>query len=363
MSEDRWEGISRRKLLSGVALAGSAGAITGVGTGAVVFDSETFVGNLFRTGRLDLTVGWTDRSDGTNLSNGGVDLDVGPLSAGESGWSEITVDLPQDEDDNNPAHLWLRTNCPDTSGSVAEALTVRLWYAHSDGSRLEEGLVTDGPLCEVANDLRNGIPLDGDPMTPERDCLDTAGDGSPLTLRLEWSLDDDFVGTGSTAIGLEFFATQCRHDDGSVNPFPTVAACECGADTEYHGVSFVEIWVCEGTEPDCQCTKLGKLELDDGYCGVSGVEDNYVDVGVHDLYVDDDCEDTGYDVNVTATEETAEGETVGLAFELLDDEAEPGPDLCSVVIKGGSGTVTYDAGDLGPRSNGTNGVLYAPEKA
>lgn len=363
MSDDSRVGVSRRKLLSGVALAGSAGALTGVGAGALVVDDDTFFDNLLRSGRLDLAVEWTDATGGTTVSNGGVDLDVGPLTAGDAGHSEITVDLPQDGgEDNNPAHLWLRTNCPSSTGDVAEALTVGLWYAHPDGSRLENGLVVAGSLCEVGNDLRNGIPVDGDPTTPERDCLD-ATDGSPLRLRFEWSLDEAYEGTGTASVGLELFASQCRHDDGTASPFPAVPTCDCGGDgADRHGVSFVEIWTCDAPEPDCECSVLGKLELDDGYCGESGVGDNHVEVGVHDLYVDDDCEDTGVDVNVTATEEKEGGETVGLAFELLDGDGNPGPDVCRVVVKGGPGTVTYDADDLGPRSNDTGGLLYAPEK-
>lgn len=348
MSEDDgWP--SRRRLLAAAAAAAGGGAVTGAGLRALLYDGEEFADNLFGSGALDLEAGW---DDGTTT-----DLEIGPLSTGASGVEHLQLQLPGlDDATNNPAWLWLRTECPRPENTLSSKLDVALFYATASGDRLSDTPIVEGTLCEIATELRNGIALDGDPDTEERDCLDA---DETLHLRLEWTLGDDFDESQETTVTLHVAARQCRHDPEPENPFGLVPECDCPT---HHGISWIKIYVerCEDDGTDCSCVLLGKLELDDGYAScepTDGIRDNHIEPGRYDLFEDDDCEDTGYDVDVTSTsEQPGSDETIGVSFQVLGD---PDPTLCRVEIFGGGETAVYEGDDL--VDNGTDGELLAPE--
>jgi hypothetical protein len=375
--------VSRRGLLSAVVATGSVGAVTGLGTGAVLSDVEPFAENQFVAGELDLAVRWERTGGGGGTSGGTVSLDVAGLKPGESGASTIVIDLPQDGDTNNPAYVWLRGRCPDPSGALAAELRVALYYAAPDGSRATDGSgdelvpIVEGQLCDAAEAVRNGVPIDAgtdpDPVVEPGDqiCLDTV-EGDPVRLRFEWELEETYeAGSGvSTSITFDFAARQCRHRDGTVNPFPKVEPCACASG---HGISYVEIYGCMGASPGCDGTLLGKIELEEGYCGEAGIGENLIQPeNNYALHPDgDDCdEDTGYVVRVTDTRTKTEAgstETTAVELELFErssDETLAPVDLGGVVVCSASYTVTYDADALAPRSNSTEGpvegILYRP---
>lgn len=357
--------VTRRKLLSGVAAAGGAGALTGLGTGALLADREDLMGTFLQSGQLDLAVGWERPGGATDAGVGRTTIDVGPLGDGESGWAKLTVDLPQGGVTNNPAYVWFRTLCPEPINVATEQLSVALWYADcDDGSRVGTEPIVDGPLCEVADSLRGGVPLDGDPTTPGRDCLDTTAGADPLCLRFEWSLDAGYEGEESTTVEFEFVGTQCRHDDGTTSPWADAQFPECEC-IERRGISWIRVWACNPDVTDeCVCDLVGKFELDGKYAdcsGATGLTDNYVEPGLYDLFHDDDCEDTGYDLDVVDTRWKGDGEdreTTAVEFLLLEDDGTPGPELCLVEIKAGSTVVSYGPEDL--VAHGTDGLLEAP---
>jgi hypothetical protein len=365
--------ITRRSLLGATAAVGGLGMLSGV-TGAVLRDGELF--RVFNgAGHLDLAAAWRTSGGDDGTSGGSVSIDVGPLAPGESGFAVVDLRLP-DDGTNNPGYLWFRTFCPESSTVLANALDVSLWYAEPDGDRLtgSEPLF-EGTLCELTDAFREGSLLDAardtDATPGTQACLQP--DGSALSLRLEWELGE-YEGTESTTLDFQFVATQCRHSDGTDDPFAGLVVADCGClETEgdpdpdgFHGVSFVAIYAMNGDA----CEFLGKFELDDGYAAcypgaVGGsLGDNFVDTGTYELFRDDDCEPTGHDLVVTETVTKGAGgdlETVGFTF---DVEAHSGPDptLCQVVVKGGPvGCAVYGPADLD--GNGTGGVVYAPSLA
>lgn len=352
--------VSRREFLAALTAAGTSGAVVGTGTAALYADEDSFVDNLFGSGTVDLVTEWDVDGGPSGSSEGDATIDIDLTDGNRSGSGTITVRLP-DGDASNPAYAWLRARCPPAS-SLNEALSVTLRYCGKSGTPL---VPVNTSLTAMANILRNGVPLDprcGNHEPGEQRCLQP---GEPVELHLEWELDDEFVGRGQTSLTFDFVARQCRYRDGTVNPFDQATACRTPT-TDRHGVSFVEIHGYLDTDEQNDCTRLGKLELEDDYCGQSGIGENSIDPGTYDLYEDGgDCGfDSDYDVRVTETVEKNEGgnsETTGLAFELLRDGGAPGPELCKVVVKGGPTEETYEAPDSldGHR---TLGPLMAPEK-
>jgi hypothetical protein len=244
-------------------------------------------------------------------------------------------------------------------------------------------------LREFVETFREGFALDGR-SRPNRQPGNQACLDDQVCLRLDYDLRDSFEGQGTVQVDIDFSAVQCRNHTGEENPFAGDPGRRCDEPPEeqpdYHGISYIEVYA--DRDGDGDCDRIGKLELDDDYAtncptlDVAGDDDtepigeNYIVEGTYDLPVDDDCEDTGYDLHVTDTvTKTEEGttEVVGIAFELLNDDGTAGPDLCRVVIKGGKvgkggaaggdgGTVTYEA-DSDFVDNATNGVLYAQEES
>jgi len=352
--------MTRRRLLAGAVTGGGLGLLIGSGTAAMLADRETFGANLFAAGALDLEVTVDVAGGGGGHSEGVATIPLELDDETTSGSATLTVTLPDPPAENNPAYAWLRTACPEDS-ALADALSVTVRY-DCDGT--EE--LASGSLIDVANRLRNGVPL-----SPECDADATAGDQGclqpeqPLRLVIEWELADDYAGEETLSLPVAVAGRQCRHRDGTTDPFTPPLVEEC---VDHHGISFVEIYRCGS---DGEPVVVGKLELED-YCDQDAIGENSLEPGRYDLCKDGgDCVDTGFDVRVTDTVSKVAGdgtETTGIAFELFEDGTEDGPDLCRVDIAGGSNPgsqgpaeVVYDdASDFD--GNATDGVLYAPEK-
>lgn len=342
--------LSRRKLIAAVGGAGGTGLLLGAGTASVLADEESVLESIFTAGVLDLEVEWTVAgASGSSEGTAAFAIELGRTE--RTGSATFTVRLPADGP-NNPAYAWLGLTCPAPT-DLNHALSLTLRYTCGDG-----GVIASGTLLEVADALRNGVPLDGDcdsTATPgDQACLPP---GDTIDLRLDWALDEDYVGKAATSLTFEFVGRQCRNQDGTTNPFPRVEPCEDAPHNRY-GLSYVEIFAFDEAG---DCEPLGKIELEDDYCGQAGISESHIEPGTYVLYPDAGAcdDDTGYDVRVTETaEKTADGETetTGIAFEVLERGTESGPTLCRVDLKGGPTTVTYDGDDLA--GNATDGILY-----
>jgi hypothetical protein len=319
--------MTRRRVLAALAAAGGAGALTGSGTSALLRDTEA--GSLSLTsGLVDVVVDyWADTTGGIDPATpdgtvDGTQLTV-PLS-GDGGRTVFRLSLPQDGGPNNPASLWLKADCPEQA-TLAEALQVTLSYATADGTSTTE--IASGSLRNVANALRTGTRLDGDPATPDVDCL---------TDEVYLALESDvgaYVGSETVSLPLSLVATQCRNTDPDVNPFPSDAI---------DGVCR-PAYSC-----DC-CWAIGKVEVE---TRLQAGRTYAVDEGL-----------AGYAIRVTDTD----GDS-GVAFELVTtDDDVPLLPLCDVAVKGGPPDVHYSRRDdefgfdTSVLGGATDGMVYAPE--
>lgn len=346
--------LTRRELLLAAGGAGATGAVVGTGAAALIADEELLPSNFLVSGTLDLLVEWGDDNTSEGTAPVVIDSPTGAVT--------FSVGLPGGR--NNPAFGWFRTVCPRSPlPTFADDVHVTLSYVGCDGG---DTVIATGSLDEVGNELRGGIPLDPgctepDDLSPgDQSCLQPGDDGGvDLRFEWDWDLDEDCDTDGQRLLTFQFVGEQCRHDESPESPFPDPGSVpRCVTPDERYAISYVELAADAGDG----CELVGKLELEDEYCGqTGGLGDSFLAPGRYDLYDDgDDCNDTGYDLRVTDTRTKDCGnETVALAFELLDDEGEPHPDLCSVRIKGGPGEAVYDSGFDG---NATGGLLYAPKK-
>ena len=224
--------LTRRRVLAALAAAGGAGALTGPGTVAMLRDTERFSGSATAS-TVDLVARTVDlrveyklltgpgKGEQGTIDGPHVDLPIGSIEPGDKGSMLLTVALPQDGDAvNNPAALWLATDCPDSASTeLAEAIQLTVSYADcasddrlhrtADGSPRE---VIDGSLLEVAEEFRGGRRIDGDPSTPGDDCLTDT-----VCLLVEYELGN-YVGKETVGLPLRFAAVQCRHTTPE-NPF------------------------------------------------------------------------------------------------------------------------------------------------
>ncbi|WP_440990694.1 hypothetical protein [Haloarchaeobius baliensis] len=323
MSRER-ASLSRRQLLGSVGGVGALGGASGLGTWALFEDGETFTGSL-AAGAVGVTL---DCDGCTTASDGSVSFDFADLGPGDRGVETFTVSA-----DANPMRVWLRTNCPAPVDPLGDAVELRLFH-DGDCEGPAAGTAAypaDGSwvsLNEFRTALRGGLRLD------HRDaeaCLD-----GTLCLDFEYRLPDDatWAAALSTDLTFEVVAEQCRHvpEDGVASPFPP-ADCP---------------------ELDCpDCVDLGKLE----------VEGDLLMPGVYEfdeLYAPFD-DGTTYALEVlTATNKAddAEEETVCVSFRLLAGESGDGlaesnaPAICSVAVKGGPLTATYDVAPPSTRTRG-----------
>jgi hypothetical protein len=317
--------LSRRQLLGALAV-GSAGGI-GVGnTAALLADRETLATSL-TAGIVDIRVAyWSDigtsapdLSEPDSVGDGSeLTVDVDGLELGTVTRDLFRVRLPQVAGTvNNPARVWLRASCPDAN-TLAEVLSVRL--AYSDASGTAGSTITSGSLRAVADDLRDGIALDGGPSTDADGCLADA-----LFVVAEYELAG-YVGSETVSLPLEFRAIQCRNTDAGENPFGTT------------GTAGINPFGTAGTTPcgssySCEsCWMIGKVEVGDD--GLTAGETYPFDEGLD-----------GYGIAVNATD--GDG---GVAFTLVRDDGLPALPLCAVDIKGGPNYEHY------PRVGGAFGV-------
>lgn len=217
--------LSRRKLLAGLGTAGVGGGLLGTGTAAFFSDEAIFANNRFSAGALRLAVGNDANSDSDERI---FEVDVDASDPGGSTTFPVTLPATDRQDnENNPAYVWFRTaSCPDPNPTeFAESLEVSLSYACGN----EEVIVETQDFACFKSRLRDGIRLDPecDAEAAEPRCLDPE---DSVELQLDWDLDSDYEGDESATLTFEFVAEQCRHSDGTVNPFPDES---CGKDISW----------------------------------------------------------------------------------------------------------------------------------
>ncbi|MBO4247643.1 hypothetical protein IL252_07415 [Halomicrobium sp. IBSBa] len=315
---------SRRRLLLALSVAAGGGALTGGGVSALLTDRGVTSASL-ATGTVDLSVEyWLDVADGVDLAapDGVVDgpriaVPAPTLETDGSATTLLRFALPQGTVPNNPAALWLRSDCP-TGTTLGELLQVRLSYADAEGTPL--ATIESGSLRAVANALREGVRLLADGADG---CLATE-----LFVLVEYDLAG-YVGTESTSLPLFVTAVQCRNGDPTVDPFDdaTVPECEPGY--------------------DCTCDWLiGKVEVDDPL--VVGRTYDF-DEGL-----------SNYAIRVTDTDGTD-----GVAFELVTTDGSAPLPLSSVLVKGGPDEQRYSRRDgfgfeTTDLDGATAGLVYPP---
>ena len=341
--------LSRRRVLAALAAAGGTGALAGTGTAAMFRDAERTRASI-TAGAVDLVVEYdlltgpgADGPDSSGTVDGpSVTLPVDSLGPDDDAGSMLlTFALPQGGDTvNNPAALWLATDCPVPEATgLGETLRVTVSYADCESGTSGSRIVS-GPLRAVADDLRDGRRIDGDPTTAEPDCL-----VDEVCLLVEYELAG-YVGTETVAFPLWFAAVQCRNTTPE-NPFATrdTAPCPPG-------------------DPCTCCRTLGKLELDSGT--QDGIDDSYVAPGTYAFTGGDT--DYGLEIYDTADKD-AGTETVGVAFRLVNLAGDAVPSLCTVAVKAGpgSGFEQYDRDDgttadtAGLPGSDADGLVYAPD--
>lgn len=339
--------LTRRRILAALATTGGAGALVGSGTAAMLRDTDRISASI-TAGTVDLRAEYelltgpgADDPEGQGTIDGRrVTLPIGALgSDAESGSMRLTFALPQRSDAvNNPAALWLATDCPvPEPTTLAESMQVAVSYLDcSSGSRLDR--ITAGSLREVAEDLRGGYRIDGDPAITGDDCLVDA-----TCLLIEYDLNG-YIGTETADVPLWFAAIQCRNTtpenpfDMSSDPCPTADPCPC-------------------------CHTIGKLEFEDDT--QPGLGDGFADPGVYGF----NNGDPDYGLEIYDTVDNNSDETVGIAFRLVRLTDGNAPPICTVAVKGGHGYEQYDRTDglsadtMSLPGSDSDGIVYAPDSA
>jgi hypothetical protein len=236
--------LSRRKVLSSLAVAGGAGSLVGGGSGAFVTnalftDDETFAGNTLQSSE--------------NIG-GVVDMDVTLEELADRDGVRYRISLPATSSGsvNNPAYIWLRTlQCPSPE-ELAARVKILPRISYDGGESYVDLFETEKSVLEALDEIRTGIQLG---QWAEEPCLQPGG---------EWLLDVEVTdvepkggGTGSGAgdtqltFEVEFYGQQCRYQSGSTNPFdPDSVIDECGSSsTGGKGISFVAFCGESGMEP------------------------------------------------------------------------------------------------------------------
>ena len=313
----RPSGLSRRRLLAGIGGVGAVGMASGIGTGAYLSDRETFANNVFGAGEVGLTVDG-EPTDGT--------VTVGPFAV-----DRTTFDGRPDPEgfeigaSANPVRVWLATRCPD-GDPLGNALEVEVVV---DGESLTGGY---RPLVEVERLLATGVRIDDG-------CLEAGPDGGSIAVEVAPYLpaDSPDVGGEETELTVRLYAEQCRHvseeqaNAPGANPFADV--------------------VCDETETECpECVPFGKADFGGSTApgDVLSLEMILDGAGPHEI-------------EITEVETKDDGEAVGVAFRLQDADENPGPDMCSVAVKGGPNQ-GVELADIDPVSPETGKIVFAPRK-
>lgn len=229
--------VSRRRLLAGLSTLGVLGGVGGAGTAALLSDADGVTGGL-RAGSVDLAVCAERVTTGGGAPcvperTGAVTLDLGTLRAvGDGGAALLRVTLPGGEQ-NGPARVWLRTNCPTDGCGLERAVQLQVRYVRDCTPERDAGLVhpeATGSLCRVLSTLADGVLLDAVPGDGYGgDPLGTAAGRAELCLLVQWRLLEPLCVPDSTRVVFELRAEATRHatDDGS--PW---ARRQCAVDCE-----------------------------------------------------------------------------------------------------------------------------------
>ncbi|MFD1562858.1 SipW-dependent-type signal peptide-containing protein [Haloarchaeobius amylolyticus] len=261
MTDDTHIDLSRRKVLGSLGAIGVASAGAGFGTSAYFNDEETFDDNIMTAGTLDLLVDyysyWNQGSAGSDYVSGTADgeavsSDLSDVKPGDSG---IIAFCPRIE--TNPAYLWLCGELTDSSengytepepednngeGELEENIDVTVSYCtlNDIGDSFDpkdvdsQTEIWKGTLADLLAKVRYGVPLDGNSGAPNPDggffapgsqeCFDGTGDKTEKKnpcICLDWevpkSVGNEIQGD-SLEFNLQFYAEQCRHNDGTRNP-------------------------------------------------------------------------------------------------------------------------------------------------
>ncbi|WP_136688276.1 CoxS/CutS family dehydrogenase iron-sulfur subunit [Halorhabdus amylolytica] len=203
--------LSRREVLAGIAAVGGSGVV-GATSGAIVQDDVTVPGGTVSAGAVDLRV----ETDGESGESRAGTIDVTLSADARSG--NRTVTLVNEE---NPVYPWMRATCLGDD-ALSEALGMTLSYVGCEDGQESSVVASGESFTEFADDIVDGIVLDGRPETTEQHCLE---EGGRLCLELSWILDEEFRGEFATGFSLEFLGQQCRHNDGDSNPFVPTPGC------------------------------------------------------------------------------------------------------------------------------------------
>lgn len=243
MSDPR---LSRREILSGIVVAGGAGSLVGVGTGALFTDEEVFSSNTVRAS--------------TNV--GGV-LDMGvtleELPADMDG-VRYRVSLPDGESSattNNPAYIWLRTlECP-APVELAERVQIEVTVTYDGGTA--EVLIAEGSVLDILNDLRQGEHVGRLADSP---CLQP-GEEWLIDIEVTEVTGDEEI-TEQLTFELEFYGQQCRYQSGAVNPFDESEIIDtCGPDgSDLNGISFIAFCGPSGMNPSVSIPSDAETDAD-----------------------------------------------------------------------------------------------------
>lgn len=222
MSDD--EGPSRRQLLRQLAGVGAVGATAGVGTRALVTESESFVRNSLQSRSLDLEV--ARKGSDSSLSTwepqpsafhdaSGVTVDVDGLAPGESRSLAVGV---RNRPCDLPVELWLRVA---GSGDSTLASVVRMRVVLHDECGTAGGFDWEGTVADLlpgatTTSTDGGADL-GSLSTGAllaADCNRAASGCLPETcLTAEWWIPDDVdvpaVDDGRLPLSFEFVGRQC----------------------------------------------------------------------------------------------------------------------------------------------------------
>lgn len=303
--------LSRRRLLASIGGVGAVGMASGLGTGAYLSDRETFPDNVFGAGSVELVVNET-------VSDGAFAVDVSGIGRGPD---KRAFDSFNIEVRTNPARVWLAAKCPTVNDDLSDALEVDV---RVDGSSITGGF---RPFATVAAGLVDGERIDIGCLDPESSI--------EVEVFAELPVDaPDSLSGQNSSLSFRLYAEQCRHvseaDAAGSNPF---------ADR-----------VCEEPGDDCPaCVKFGKADDIEATLAPGDVLPlTELPEGV-----------AAHEIEITEVETKDDGEAVGAAFVLRGPDGNPGPDVCTVEIKGGQGTERYE---IDPISAETGEILFAPLK-
>lgn len=294
--------LTRRRLLAGLAGAGTLGSGAGAYTTATLDDRELLpVGMTAGAAGIDVDCSAPD----CEVDDGELTFAIGDLAPGTSGSRRFSLSVL-----DNPVRVWIRTECPPASDPLGAALEVRLRFeADCDGQGRQLFPATDagswGTLRELRDAFSDGPRVD-DPSDP---CL---GSTTGPCLRLDYRLPEDAtVEEGMDAdLAFELYAEQCRHTpESAVRPPFEPTECE---------------------PPTCtECAYLGKLEVQG-----DKLEETTYEFDELEVPFASDGHDYEFDVLSVTNKDDGE-ETVCAEFRLLRDGQES-LRMCEVRIKGGS---------------------------